>query len=149
MAKRVWQNHAFWENYQKDRITGILNIKHDNGKVTDQQMSVSKFTDDGVENSDFKEIVEQIGIERLDKNTSRRAENKTAEAKKKHLKQQHEKKQKLLAQLFDAKLSAFEIEEIKNSKNRPLKTRLRKSKNVFELQLYAGMIIKESLDLLE
>jgi hypothetical protein len=112
-------------------------------------MSVSKFTDDGVENSDFKEIVEQIGIERLDKNTSRRAENKTAEAKKKHLKQQHEKKQKLLAQLFDAKLSAFEIEEIKNSKNRPLKTRLRKSKNVFELQLYAGMIIKESLDLQE
>tara|TARA_R110000822_G_scaffold47472_5_gene125871 strand:- start:2147 stop:2587 length:441 start_codon:yes stop_codon:yes gene_type:complete len=146
MVTRTWQKHAFWENYQKDRITGILLTENGN-KKTKQQLTVYKFNPDGLDNPDFAEIIEQIGTETLDKNTADRNENKEKEAKSRHIKEQQRKKQQELAELFESKLKAFEIDEIKNSINRDLKSRLRKSKNIIELQIYAQLIVKESLGL--
>ena len=145
MATRKWQ-HGFWENYQQDRITGILIIE-DGNKKTKQQLTVSKFSPDGSDNPDFKEAIDQLTIATLDKNTNERIERKQREAKAKAIREQQRNKQKQLAKLFDAKLHAFEIDEIKNSKNRELKSRLRKSKNVIEMQIFAQMIIKEELGL--
>jgi len=145
MATRKWQ-HGFWENYQQDRITGILIIE-DGNKKTKQQLTVAKFSPDGSDNPDFKEAIDQLTIATLDKNTNERIERKQREAKAKAIREQQKNKQKQLAQLFDAKLHAFEIDEIKNSKNRELKSRLRKSKNVIEMQIFAQMIIKEELGL--
>lgn len=144
--KRTWQNHAFWENYQKDRITGIL-ITEDGNKKTRQQLTVYKFNPDGSDNPDFQEIIDQLGEETLDKNTAERNERKANEAKEKHIREQQQKKQRELAELFEAKLKAFEINEIKNSSNRDLKSRLRKAKNLVELQIYAQLIVKEALGL--
>lgn len=146
MATRTWQNHAFWENYQKDRITGIL-VTKDGNKSTRQQLTVYKFNPDGSDNPDFQEIIDQLGEETLDKNTAERNERKASQAKEKHIREQQQKKQRELAQLFEAKLSAFEIDEIKNSTNRELKSKLRKSKNLIELQIYAQLIVKEALGL--
>lgn len=140
-------NHAFWENYQKDRITGILVIKGSNGKETTQQLTISKFAEDGSVNPDFQEIVDQLGTDRIDENTNNRARRKAVEAKQRYLREQHKKKQAQLAELFDAKLQAFEIEEIKNSTNRELKAKIRKSKNILELQIYAQMLLREELGL--
>lgn len=144
--KRTWQNHAFWENYQKDRITGILVIE-DDGKKTTQQLTVAKYQGDGSVNPDFQEIIDQLTEQRIDQNTAERHEKKTARQRQQYIQDQQKKNQAKLATLFEQKLQAFEIDEIKNSANRELKSRLRKSKNVFELQLYAQMIIKEQLGL--
>ena len=47
--------------------------------------------------------------------------------------------------LFSAKLEAFEIEEIKNSKNRKLKSRIRKAKNIMEVTAFtAALLISEN-----
>ena len=47
--------------------------------------------------------------------------------------------------LFDAKLEAFEIADIKNSKNRTFKSRIRKSKSIMEVTaLTAALIILEN-----
>jgi len=146
MATRTWQNHAFWENYQKDRITGIL-ITEEGNKKRRQQMTVYKFNPDGTDNPDFQEIIDQLGEETLNKNTAERNDRKSKEAKQKQIQEQQKKKQQELAQLFESKLRAFEIEEIKNSTNRELKSRLRKSKNLIELQIYAQLIVKEALGL--
>jgi len=146
MAKRTWQRHAFWENYQKDRITGIL-VTEDGNKSTKQQLTVYKLNPDGSDNPDFQEIIDQLGVETLDKNTAQRNDKKAEEARQKHTREQQQKKQRELAQLFEAKLSAFEIDEIKNSSNRELKSKLRKSKNMVELQIYAQLIVKEALGL--
>jgi len=146
MAKRTWQNNAFWENYQKDRITGIL-ITEEGNKKTRQQLTIYKFNPDGTDNPDFKEIIDQVTINVLNANTAERNERKAREAKEKHIKEQQQKKQRELAELFEAKLRAFEIDEIKNSTNRDLKSRLRKSKNIIELQIYAQLIVKEALGL--
>ena len=48
--------------------------------------------------------------------------------------------------LFDAKLQAFEIEEIKNSKNKKLRSKLRKSKSVVEVYALSTIIMMESFN---
>ena len=44
-------------------------------------------------------------------------------------------------ELFQAKLEAFEIEEIKMSQNRDLKSKIRKSKNMMEVTAYSAALI--------
>ena len=48
--------------------------------------------------------------------------------------------------LFNMKLEAFEVEEIKNSTNRDLKKRLRKAKSVIEVQAFATLLIQDALN---
>jgi hypothetical protein len=62
-------------------------------------------------------------------------------------KQQRLEKEKAeqLQKLFEAKIQAFEVEEIKNSKNRILKAKLRKAKNLIEVNIYSMMIVMEEL----
>ena len=43
--------------------------------------------------------------------------------------------------LFQAKLDAFEIDTIKNSKNRELKSRIRKAKTLIEVTAFASALI--------
>jgi hypothetical protein len=51
-----------------------------------------------------------------------------------------------LEELFNYKLEVFETEEIKNSKNRKLKSKLRRAKSKIEVNLYAMMLLKEVLE---
>ena len=48
--------------------------------------------------------------------------------------------------LFEYKLETFEIPEIKESKNRLLKSKLRRSKSIPEVNLYAILLVQEALD---
>jgi len=43
--------------------------------------------------------------------------------------------------LFKAKLEAFELEEIKSSKNRTMKSKIRKAESVNQVYIYAGALI--------
>jgi hypothetical protein len=56
-----------------------------------------------------------------------------------------EEKAKELQILFEAKIQAFEIEQIKNSTNRLLKSKLRKAQNLIEVNIYSMMIVMEEL----
>jgi hypothetical protein len=47
--------------------------------------------------------------------------------------------------LFQAKLDAFEIEEVKNSKNRTLKSKVRKAKTLLEVTAFTAAIIVGSV----
>ena len=55
-----------------------------------------------------------------------------------------EEKQK--EQLFMMKLKIFEVDEIKSSKNRPLKAKLRKAKNFVDVMKYSTMLISPEED---
>jgi hypothetical protein len=48
--------------------------------------------------------------------------------------------------LFNYKLEAFEVEQIKNSKNTELKRMIRKSKSIIEVQAYATILIMKELE---
>ena len=145
MTTRSWASNSFWETYDKNKITTILTTTNEDETVTTQQLTVSKFSTDGVENPDFLEILESIGEEKINENTIKRTEKKKAEAELLEQKQIEHEKAKQLQVLFEAKIQAFEIEQIKNSTNRLLKSKLRKAQNLIEVNIYSMMIVMEEL----
>jgi hypothetical protein len=145
MTTRSWASNSFWETYDKNKITTILTTTNEDETVTTQQLTVSKFSTDGVENPDFLEILESIGEEKINENTTARTEKKKAETEAKEQRKIEEEKAKELQVLFEAKIQAFEIEQIKNSTNRLLKSKLRKAQNLIEVNIYSMMIVMEEL----
>jgi type II secretory pathway component PulF len=89
--------------------------------------------------------MEQVGEEQIDASTAERRERKAREKEEEDQKRKAESDARDLEQLFDKKIKVLEIEEIKNTKNRTLKAKLRRSKNEVELQLYAQLILMEEL----
>jgi hypothetical protein len=95
----------------------------------------------------FEAAVKFLGEEHIDKNTEARVKRKydRQQAKKEAINAQ--KKAQQLEKLFNHKLEVFEIEEIKKSKNRKLKAKIRRSKSIPEVNIYAMLIMKEELDI--
>lgn len=145
MTTKTWDDGSFWESYDQNRITTVLRITEENGSVTKQQLTVSRYNPDGSDNPDFKEIIEALGEEKITENTTKRNERKVKERELQHQKVLEREKAQKLQQLFEYKIQAFEIDQIKNSKNRVLKSKLRKSKNLVEVNIYSMMIVMEEM----
>ena len=143
--EKQWK-YPFWENYQKDRITAKLIINHADGKETSSTATVAKYDGQGNLNKDFQDIIDQNTLAVIDRNTKdredRHKEQKNAEKKARDERIQSQK----LEALFNAKLEVFEIDFIKNSKNRKLKAMIRKAKNHAEMMAFATILIKEEYD---
>lgn len=145
MSYRKWMDNAFWETDEKEMLNCILEIEDDVGRVTRQVMKLRKTDDEGNENPDFAEVVETLGESIIDENTTERNSRKKREAEEEKQRELEHAKARKLEQLFNYKLEAFEIEDIKNSKNRQLKSKLRRAKNRVEVDLYAIMIVMEEM----
>lgn len=138
--------HPFWENAAKDRLTVRLNITHDDGSYSTSVAKVSKFDVDGKITSDYEEVVEQNTINQIDKFTQERLDRHKKERESKIKKQTALNESKRLEDLFNQKLQTFEIPQIKESTNRTLKSKIRKSKNVIEMQAYATILLMEIMN---
>ena len=128
----------YWGNQQKTQV--ICQFHHKDGKT--QTASIMD-TEDG--NPDLKHLFEKFTIEEIDANTAKKLEedNLNREQKKASEKEQYERMKS--DALFAAKLEAFEIEEVKNSKNRELKSKIRKAKTILEVTAFtAAVIVKEN-----
>lgn len=145
MSYRKWMDNAFWETDEKEMLNCILEMEDDVGRVTRQVMKLRKTDDEGNENPDFAEVVETLGESLIDENTTERNARKKREAEEEKQRELEHAKARKLEQLFNYKLEAFEIEDIKNSKNRQLKSKLRRAKNRVEVDLYAIMIVMEEM----
>ena len=146
MTNREWASDSFWESYDQNRITTVLMITDDEGRVTKQQLTVNRYNPDGTNNPDFKEIIDQLTEEKITQNTQKRTEKRAAEREAKEQQRLEREKAAELQKLFEEKIQAFEIEDIKNSKNRVLKAKLRKAKNLIEVNIYSMMIVMEELE---
>ena len=145
MSYRKWMDNAFWETDEKQMLNCILEMEDDVGRVTRQVMKLRKTDDEGNDNPDFIEVVDQLGEELITTNTNERNVRKKREAEEDKQRQLEHAKARKLEQLFNYKLEAFEIDDIKNSKNRQLKSKLRRAKNRVEVDLYAIMIVMEEM----
>ena len=145
MSYRKWMDNAFWETDEKQMLNCILEMEDDVGRVTRQVMKLRKTDDKGNDNPDFIEVVDQLGEELITTNTNERNVRKKREAEEDKQRQLEHAKARKLEQLFNYKLEAFEIDDIKNSKNRQLKSKLRRAKNRVEVDLYAIMIVMEEM----
>lgn len=143
--KKEWK-HPFWENAAKDRLTVRLNITHDDGSFSTTVAKVSKYDADGKITSDYEELVAQNTIAAIDKFTEDRLERHKQQREAEIKKQQEKNEAKRLEDLFNSKLQTFEITEIKNSQNRKLKSKIRKAKNLAEMNAYATMLLMEILN---
>ena len=85
-------------------------------------------------------------IEFIDKNTDERVNKKFKEQEQQRQLEINKRKAERLEQLFNYKLETFEVEDIKESKNRILKSKLRRSKSIPEVNLYAIMILQDKLE---
>ena len=146
MTNREWASDSFWESYDQNRITSVLMTTDDDGRVTKQQLTVNRYNPDGTDNPDFQEIITQLTEEKITENTQKRNEKRAAEREAKEQQRLEKEKANQLQKLFEAKIEAFEIKDIKNSKNRLLKAKLRKAKNIIEVNIYSMMIVMEELE---
>lgn len=145
MAFKRWMDNAFWEDPKKEKLNCILEMEDDVGRKTNQVMMLSRLDKDGNPNELFNEVIETLGEESIDKNTEDRKVRKAAEAEEKKQRDVEHARARKLEDLFNYKLEVFETEEIKNSKNRKLKAKLRRAKSKIEVNLYAMMILQEEL----
>ena len=131
--KRTIKN-PYWGNDQKTQV--MCEFHYENGPI--QTAAVTQ-TKNG--NPDWEEIFNNFTPEQIDKLT----EGALAEAREEHEKRKQMERDNIermkVDALFQAKLDAFEIDTIKNSKNRELKSRIRKAKTLIEVRAFASALI--------
>jgi len=145
MATRKWLDNAFWETDEKQQLNCILEIVDDEGREVRQVMKLNRTDREGNPNPMFDEVIESLGEEAIDRETTDRVTRKKAEAEEHKQRDLEHQKARKLEKLFNYKLEAFEVDEIKASKNRKLKGKLRRAKSRIEVDLYSIMILQEQL----
>lgn len=91
-----------------------------------------------------------IGHDNIMKFTKQRLErhkNSNNEKEVKRIREQQKAKSKKLEELFSAKLEVFNIDTIKNSKNKTLRGKIRRSQNIYELNAYTVILLMEEMQL--
>lgn len=146
MAFKRWMDNAFWENPEKDKLNCILEMQDDAGREERHVMMLNKMDEDGNPNPVFEEVISALGEESIDRNTEERKVRKAAEREEKLQRDEEHARARKLEQLFNYKLEMFETEEIKNSKNRKLKAKIRRSKSQLEAVYYALKLLEETYE---
>ena len=131
--KRTIKN-PYWGNDEKTQV--MCEFHFENGPI--QTAAVTQ-TKEG--NPDWEEIFQNFTTEQIDNLTK----TVLAEAHEEHEKRKQQEKDDIermkVDALFQAKLDAFDIDIIKNSKNRQLKSRIRKAKTLLEVTAFASALI--------
>jgi len=138
-VKRTWIKDAFWETPTKELLNCIS--EHKEGFKDVRQVHKLKRGDPL-----FDECVEALTEKHINVNTDRRVDKKFKEQEQKRQLELNRRKAQKLEQLFNYKLETFEVEDIKESRNRILKSKLRRSKSIPEVNLYAMMILQDKLE---
>ena len=135
--KRTIKN-PYWGNNNKTQV--ICEFHYEGGPI-----QTAAITDTKEGNPDWKEVFDTFTIEEIDNLT----EDVKAEEAEEHEKRKEFEKDEIERiksdTLFGAKLEAFEIEKVKNSKNRKLKSHIRKAKSIIEVTAFtAALLIYEN-----
>jgi len=145
IMKYEYLDNAFWEAEDRSILKCIRITEEANGKKRKDVMQFHRTRNDGSECPNWKEVVAKVGLEKIDANTDERRNRKDREEKEKRALHEQQKKSHELEQLFNHKLQAFEIDEIKNSGDRALRGKLRRAKNVVEMNAIAALIVAKEM----
>lgn len=146
MAKYRYLENAFWERDDRTLLKCIRMTELGEGREKKDILSIPKYNEDKSENEQYKEVVKALSAATIDRYTAKRKADKKREQAERNVKREQDSKAKDLERLFQLKLRAFEIEEIKNSKNKELRTRLRKAKNEIELNAFTTILLAKELN---
>lgn len=145
--KYEYMDNAYWETEDRSIVKCIrlTTIDEKSNKKKKDVLQFKKTLPDGSECPNYREVVEKFGIKRIDENTAERKERKSREEKERRAMAEQKQKTAQLEKLFNLKLQAFEIDEIKNSNDRVLRTKLRRAKNEVEMNALATILIAKEL----
>lgn len=140
-----------WQDIQtKSVIRAKMIHNYDDGSSRQFDCSISKPAVEGESNPDWDFIMDKYGEEFVTESTTEVIQKLRANQEKSRIEDDsRKKKEESFAKqeiLFAIKLEAFEIEEIKNSKNRELKAKIRKSKSVTEVQAYTTILLMKEFE---
>lgn len=141
----IYLDNAYWELDDRSAVKCIRMTTLPDGKRQKDVLMFNKLRQDGTIDPHYKEVVDQWGIEHIDKNTAERKEKKERERREKQAVQDQQRKTRELEILFNTKLQAFELDEIKNCDDRELRSKMRKAKNIFELNALGALIYAKEL----
>ena len=131
--------NPYWSN--KDNRHLIVTIEISNG-----QHSMASIQDPDGTNPDMKAVLEQYTEEEIDANTQEGLDRRNENIKRQMERRESQQARAKQEALFNCKLEAFEVEDIKNSKNAELKRMIRKSKSIMEVQAYATILLMKELE---
>lgn len=143
MSYRQWMDNAFWETEEKEQLNCILEMRDDANRESRQVFLLNRLNKDGEPNEMFNEVIDALGEESIDRNTEERKVRKAAEKEEETQRQTEHARARKLEELFNYKMDVFETEEIKNSKNRKLKAKLRRAKSKMEVHYFAMKLLDE------
>lgn len=138
-------DNAFWEKDDKTLVKCIRITKLASGQEKKDILSIPKFRADGSINPQFEEVINALTEEGIDRTHKERVERKAMEHQQAEVIDSQNRKASQLEDLFSLKLKAFEIETIKMSTNRHLRSRLRRAQNEIELNAISTLLIGEEL----
>lgn len=130
-----------WGDNAKSHILVNIKTEMEDGQIMIQSAAVTR----DESNPDWIAIVKEHGEDGIQANTEVMLEEskenivEQAAAQKEQKKTQKERTSQ--ERLFDAKLAIFEIEDIKNSKNRKIKSKIRKAPTEIEAMAYATALL--------
>lgn len=123
-----------WANDSKTKVHCVF--EYDDGRVL---KAVVQNTDEG--NPDWKEIFEQYTTDVIDKNTEMFFK-KIEDDRNNQIQREKERIETMKNEaVFNAKLEAFTIEEVRNSKNTQMKSKIRRAKNILEVSVYTALLL--------
>lgn len=123
-----------WANDKKTHI--LATFRYDDGR----EMAASITNVGDIQNPDWKEIIETFGTEYLDK----AADDALADHMRR--KQERAEQQKINIEraakeaLFNVKAEAFDMDIVKNSKNRDIKNKIRRASTMTEVYTYTALL---------
>lgn len=128
--------NPYWANKEKQHVIAEF-VYPDTGKRV-----TASIMNDGT-NRDFDELLKKYSVEQIDANTKKRLDDRNEQIKHNIERQKVDRTRMQQEQLFAAKLDAFEIDSVKASKNRELKSKIRKAKNIMEVTAYTVMLLQQ------
>lgn len=123
-----------WGNEDKTQI--LATFKYDDGR--EMVASITNVAD--TMNPDWKEIMDTFGVELLDQNAGDALEShmkrKAERAERNKIDEERAQKEAL----FNLKAEAFDMEIVKNSKNRDVKNKIRRAATPTEVLVYTALL---------
>jgi hypothetical protein len=138
MANRTIQK-PYWATPEKDRV--ICELHYDDGRILTATIS-----DTAEGNPDWHELMNTIGTSVIDENTANMQAQLNERKEQEQLRKKENEDKMKGDVIFGAKLEAFEIPEIKASKDRVLKSKIRKATTLAQVQAYSSVLVMKELE---
>ncbi len=139
MKKQI--QDPYWTDDSKTQC--VCQFKYENGEVL--VATIQNTPDDEDNNPDWDQLLEEHTIKSISENTETKLKNRDTVELDEIIRTKSEREKKKNEDIFQAKIDVFQIEEIKESKDRAMKAKIRKSKSLTEVIAYASILIQNEI----